>query len=165
MDGEKGGRGYGGGGKGRLYTYRYSVTTRMTPAFKWAAMRAILIFINCETKSRNSVSQSFRRERRAESDSNRGPSVYQPNALPLGQSGSPFPSPTVGTYRHKGLLRLITCALFLTDSPPTPLPLLPFKFLTPLSLFPLDLQKKVTRVIVLFTAEHRNCRLTWKKAE
>ena len=29
-DGEKGERGYGGGGRGRLYTYRYTVTTRMT---------------------------------------------------------------------------------------------------------------------------------------
>ena len=29
-DGEKGGRGYGGWGRGRLYTYRYAVTTRMT---------------------------------------------------------------------------------------------------------------------------------------
>ena len=26
------------------YTYRYTVTTRMTPALKWAAMSAILIF-------------------------------------------------------------------------------------------------------------------------
>ena len=43
-DGEKGGSGYGGGGR-RLYTYRYTVTTRMTPALRWAAtMRAILIF-------------------------------------------------------------------------------------------------------------------------
>ena len=30
----------------------------------------------------------FRRERRAEAVSNRGPSAYQPNALPLGQTGS-----------------------------------------------------------------------------
>ena len=37
-DGEKGGRGYGGEGRGRLYTYRYTVTTRMTPALRWAAM-------------------------------------------------------------------------------------------------------------------------------
>ena len=29
-DGEKVGRGYGGGRRGRLYTYRYTVTTRMT---------------------------------------------------------------------------------------------------------------------------------------
>ena len=30
-----------GGGGGRLYTYRYNVTTRMTPTLRWAAMRAI----------------------------------------------------------------------------------------------------------------------------
>ena len=28
--GRRGGRGYGGGGIGRVYTYRYTVTTRMT---------------------------------------------------------------------------------------------------------------------------------------
>ena len=43
-DGEKGGRGYGAGGRRRLYTYRYTVTTRMIPALRWAAMRAILMF-------------------------------------------------------------------------------------------------------------------------
>ena len=43
-DGEKGGRGYGGGKRRRLYTYRYTVTTRMIPALRWAAMRAILMF-------------------------------------------------------------------------------------------------------------------------
>ena len=43
-DGEKGGRGYGGWGRGRLYTYRYTVTTRMIPALRWAAKRAILMF-------------------------------------------------------------------------------------------------------------------------
>ena len=32
--------------------------------------------------------QPFWRERRAEAVSNRGPSAYQPNALPLGQTGS-----------------------------------------------------------------------------
>ena len=33
------------GGEGlRLYTYRYTVTTRMIPALRWAAMRAILMF-------------------------------------------------------------------------------------------------------------------------
>ena len=33
---------------GRLCTYRYTVTTRMTSALRWAAMRAILMFRNCE---------------------------------------------------------------------------------------------------------------------
>ena len=41
---ERGGRGNGGGGGGRLYTYRYTVTTRMIPALRWEAMRAILLF-------------------------------------------------------------------------------------------------------------------------
>ena len=41
-----GGGGREVGGKGRLYTYRYtvSVTTRMIPALRWPVMRAILIF-------------------------------------------------------------------------------------------------------------------------
>ena len=37
-------RGYGGGGEGDYYTYHYTITTRMTPALRWAAMRAILMF-------------------------------------------------------------------------------------------------------------------------
>ena len=36
--------GYGGGVRGRLYTYRYTVTSRMISALRWAAMRAILMF-------------------------------------------------------------------------------------------------------------------------
>ena len=39
------------GGRGRLYTYRYTVTTRMTSALRWAAMRAILLLHNCEGQS------------------------------------------------------------------------------------------------------------------
>ena len=37
-------RGYGGGGRGRLYNYRYTATTRMTSALRRAGMRAILMF-------------------------------------------------------------------------------------------------------------------------
>ena len=54
-DREKGGRGYGGGGRGRLYTYCYTVTTRIS-ALRWAAMRAILMFHNCEGQSHKTVS-------------------------------------------------------------------------------------------------------------
>ena len=44
-DGEKGGKGVlEVWGRGRLYTYRYTVTTRMIPALRWAAMRAVLMF-------------------------------------------------------------------------------------------------------------------------
>ena len=46
----------GGGGRGRLYTYRYTVTTGMTSALRWAAMRALLMFHNCEGKSHKTVS-------------------------------------------------------------------------------------------------------------
>ena len=42
--GRKGERGYGSGGRGRLYTYCYTVTTRMIPALRCEAMRAILVF-------------------------------------------------------------------------------------------------------------------------
>ena len=59
MDGEKGGggeRGYGDGGGGRLYICRYTVTTRMTSALRWAAIRAILMFYNCEGQSHKTVS-------------------------------------------------------------------------------------------------------------
>ena len=89
-DGEKGARWYGGAGRGRVYTYRYTVTTWMTSAWRWAAMRAILMFHNCEGQSHKTVSADHNlwRERRAEANSNRGPSAYQPTALPLGQTGS-----------------------------------------------------------------------------
>ena len=56
-------RGEGGmevrGGEGEreiIYTYRYSVTTGMTPALRWTAMRVILLFHNCEGQSHKTVS-------------------------------------------------------------------------------------------------------------
>ena len=56
-DGEKRGRGYGDAGRGRLYTYRYAtVTTRITSALRWVAMRTILMFHNCEEQSHKIVS-------------------------------------------------------------------------------------------------------------
>ena len=66
----------------------------MTSALRWAAMRAILMFHNCEGQSHEIVStdHNFWRERRAEADSNRGPSAYQPNALQLDQTGSLSPT-------------------------------------------------------------------------
>ena len=67
----------------------------MTSAIKWAAVRAILMFHNCEGQSHKAVStdHNFSRERRAEADWNRGPSAYQPNALPLGQTAvTSFPT-------------------------------------------------------------------------
>ena len=43
------------GEEGDCYTYRdYTVTTRMTPALRWAA---ILMFHNCEGQSHKTVSK------------------------------------------------------------------------------------------------------------
>ena len=42
--GDGGGVGMEVGGRGRLYTYGYTVTTRITSALRWAAIRAILMF-------------------------------------------------------------------------------------------------------------------------
>ena len=61
--GEKGGKVYGGGGGGggggRLYTYRYTVTIRVTSALRWAAMRAILMFRDREGQSHKTVSTDY----------------------------------------------------------------------------------------------------------
>ena len=48
------------------------------------------MFHNCEGQTHKTVStdHNLSRERRAEADSNRGPSAYQPNNLLLGQTGS-----------------------------------------------------------------------------
>ena len=43
-DRAKGGRGYGGGGRRRLYTHHYTVTIRMIPALRWVVMKTILMF-------------------------------------------------------------------------------------------------------------------------
>ena len=61
----------------------------MTPALRWTAMRGILI-TNCKGQNHETVStdHNFSRARRAEAESNRGPSACQPNALPPGQTAS-----------------------------------------------------------------------------
>ena len=57
----------------------------------WAAMRAYRfnVSVGSDGQSHKTVprNHNFRRERRAEAISNRGPSAYQPIALPLGQTG------------------------------------------------------------------------------
>ena len=57
-------------GRGRLYnTYHYTVTTRMTSALRWAAMTAILMFQKPGTEEKGEP---------------------KPDAIPLGQTGSPY---------------------------------------------------------------------------
>ena len=45
----------------------------------------VSLFVEGQSHKTVSTDHNLWRERRAEADSNRGPSVYQPNALPLGQ--------------------------------------------------------------------------------
>ena len=73
----------------------------MTCALRWAAMRAILIFHNCEGQSHKTVSTDHTFWRRAEADSNRGPSAYLPNAIPLGQTASRISAIIPGLQRLK----------------------------------------------------------------
>ena len=92
-EGGEGGAGEGGmevDEDGNYIRIAPSVITRMTHALRWATMRAILMFCKLRwTKSQDSVTDhNFLRERRAEADSHRGHSAYQPNAIPLGQTGS-----------------------------------------------------------------------------
>ena len=81
------------GGRGRLYTYRCSVTTRMTPAVRWTAMTAVPLIVRDKVTrlfcpSSDATDHNLFEKRRAETESNRGPSSYQPNALLTGQTGS-----------------------------------------------------------------------------
>ena len=71
------------------YIYHYTVTTKMTSALRWAAMRAILMFHDCEGQRHKTVHRPQLLKRK-ESRSRFEPrsSAYQPNALRPGQSGS-----------------------------------------------------------------------------
>ena len=85
-----------------MYTYRYTVTSTMT-CIKMGSDESHfnVLFIVSDNitrqcpqthfrrgRSAEADSTHFRRGRSAEADSNRGPSAYQPIALPLGQTGS-----------------------------------------------------------------------------
>ena len=90
-DGE---RGYRGGGRGRIYTYRYTDCHHQNDScIKMGSdeshFNIPLIVRDKATRQSQSTDQNFfSRERRAEAESIRGPSAYQPSALPLGQTGS-----------------------------------------------------------------------------
>ena len=79
-------------------------------------MRATLMFHNCEGQRHKTVSTDHRlwSERRAKSDSNRGPSAYQPNALPLDQTGSRYQGRT-----HWMFIRARFDAMLLSKIVPT----------------------------------------------
>ena len=106
----------------------------MTPALRWAAMRAILLWW---TKSQNSLHkpQPFwkKKKERAEAELSWAPSAYQPNALPgqtpLPPLPHPPPTPTALTLMN----------LFIVGHPPPTPRLLP-SVLSPLLQWRRDLQ-------------------------
>ena len=72
-------------------TPSYAVTTRMAPAFRWTAVRTVFVFVLFFDESRFNVSLTARdkvtrqcthatiaEETKAEAESNRVPSAYQP---------------------------------------------------------------------------------------
>ena len=73
-----GGRGYGGERRGRLYTYRYTVTTRMMPA-------SLIVTDKATRQCPQTTTFEVKGERK---QIRTGVSAYLPNALPLGQTGS-----------------------------------------------------------------------------
>ena len=115
-DWEKEGKGVWRWGEREIMYLSLHCHHRMTPALRWTAMKASLMFHNdCEGRSHKTVStdHNFRREKRAEADSNRGPvSVYQPNALPLGQTGSHIILARLSPVFYLGLSRVLP---FLSD--------------------------------------------------
>ena len=69
-----------------MYTYRYTVTSRMIPGLRWAAMRRIFnVSSIVRDKATRQCQQTTTFEEKGEP--NRGPSAYQPNALSLDQTG------------------------------------------------------------------------------
>ena len=79
-DGDKGGKGvWREGGEGRIYTYRYTVTTTMTPALRWAAMRAIF---QCFIIVRDIVKDSVHRPQRLKRKDSRSGFELRPLRLP-----------------------------------------------------------------------------------
>ena len=74
------------------YTYSYTVTTRMIPALRWAAMRAIvLVSLIVRDKVTRQCPQTTTFEEKGERKQIQTeiPLHTKPNASPLGQTGSP----------------------------------------------------------------------------
>ena len=85
--------GGGGGGGGRLYTYRYTVTTQNDSCIKMGSDESHFnVLVGNGGQSHKTVSTNhnlFGEKGEPKRYRTVGPSAYQPNALPLGQTGSP----------------------------------------------------------------------------
>ena len=90
-DGEKGGRRYGGGGREIIYLSLHRHHQNDSCIKMGSDECHFNVSVGSDGQSHRTVSTNHRlsEEKGAEALSNRGPSAYQPNALPLGQTGSP----------------------------------------------------------------------------
>ena len=83
--------GVGGGGKREIIYLSLHCHHQNDSCFKMGSDEGHFdVSVRSDGQSHKTVTtdHNFCRKRRAEADSNRGPSPYQPNALPQGQSGS-----------------------------------------------------------------------------
>ena len=102
----------------------------MTPALRWAAMRAVSMFhlIVRITVTRQRPQLTIFKQKGAKAESNRGHSAYQPSALPLGQNRLIWEEfvfirlLNAARYKESGLLTLhayfsftVICQRFCTD--------------------------------------------------
>ena len=97
-DGEKGGKGVWRWGKREIIYLSLHCHHQNDSCIKMASdERHFNVSVGSDGQSHKTVSTNhnlFWRERRAEVVSNRGPSAYQPSALPLGQTSSCTKCPT-----------------------------------------------------------------------
>ena len=75
--GRKGGREYGGGGRGKLYTYRYTVTTRMTCIKMGSGESHFNVSVGSEGRITRQCPQTTTSEEKGE------PKRYRTEVLPL----------------------------------------------------------------------------------
>ena len=93
-DGEKGGKGVWRWGEREIIYLSLHCHHQNDSCIKMGSDESHFnVSVGSDGQSHKTVSTNhnlFRRERRAEAESNQGPSAYQPNALPLGQTSSPI---------------------------------------------------------------------------
>ena len=83
---------YGGGGRGRIYTHLYTVTTGMTPALRLMGNDGshfnVSLIVRDKVTRLCPQTATFSKRKESRSRIEPRPSAYHPNALPRGQTDS-----------------------------------------------------------------------------
>ena len=91
----------GGGGRGRLLYLSLHCHHQNDSCIKMGSDEShfnVSLIVRDKVTRQCPHTTTFGSERRAEADSNRGPSAYQPTALPLGKTGSRYGGGGEGDY-------------------------------------------------------------------